>query len=269
VPWPSPLGDSERCFGTGRQCHKIVVKESKLTRWLDFIEFKEDEHEQGGAESVPSTSSDPGPASLAARVFAVVAIVAVCVALGAALFCKCKPEQGDDSALSWSICYIQMLSIGGAGFEITGLFVVLTSAFDMMVSLGFDAATSGLIIGGYFGLAVPAMLSIAWLIKPWHQPFCLKVCVCAVIVTGSGQLCFSATALTSSSISGSMCLALMMVMRMVMGFTSTINTTIAKLMAQKVTPRAKMVAFQIQFSSAQVIEFLGWPWGPYCPLLSA
>merc|ERR1712007_326698 len=62
---------------------------------------------------------------------------------------------------------------------------------------------------------------------------------------------------------GALCLALLLLMRLLMGSATNVSSAISKLMAQKITPDAQMVEYQVQFNSAGILAMA------LAPLLSS
>mmetsp|Transcript_91585 Transcript_91585/g.258631 ORF Transcript_91585/g.258631 Transcript_91585/m.258631 type:complete len:567 (-) Transcript_91585:286-1986(-) len=194
----------------------------------------------------------PGRApSYMTRLLAAAAIMAAGVGSCAFLLCRLRPSNCKVEQL-WQIYYCQMCCIGACGFVSVVFIAPITTAYDVTISLGSGAAASGLIIGAYYGLGWPALLVYSRVSQPWSQSRCLNLCLCCMVILGAAHLGFMviATSLVPAASHGALPLTLLVLMRLVGGFAATIVQTLTKAMAQKVTPGADMVAFQLQYNSA-------------------
>jgi len=198
--------------------------------------------------------------SYMARLLAAATIIAVGVGSYAFLLCRLRPRNREVEEL-WQIYYCQMCGIGVIGFVSMAFMTPIPTAYDAAVSLGSGAAASGLIIGAYYGLSWPALAAYSKLSQPWNQSRCWNYCLCCMVTLGAAHLGFLviATSPAFAASHGALLLTLLVLMRLVAGFAGTIVVGLTKAMAQKVTPGADMVAFQLQYNSASV---LGLAFGP-------
>mmetsp|Transcript_31857 Transcript_31857/g.80565 ORF Transcript_31857/g.80565 Transcript_31857/m.80565 type:complete len:529 (-) Transcript_31857:42-1628(-) len=181
------------------------------------------------------------------------AIIAVGLVSGIFLLRRLKPEKHDGPE-SLEVFHCQMLSIASAALGMSGYISPIATAYDMTASLGFGSAASGLVIGAYYALALPALPLVLWLTRPWNQTRCRTICVSCAALVGSAQLGFMAVAIAPSGKGnyGALRLALLVSMRLLMGFAEIVFSTIIKLMAQRITPQEQLVNFQAQYNSAVV-----------------